>query len=234
MRYLDLRNATNSTLRLNGRENLTTLYLPNGYTEIADKALLGCKHLGGITIPAHVTRIGESAFEDCRSMDSVVFAGNKVETIGDWAFYNCHSLRSLTLPEGVEEIGRAAFFDCTYLNELTLPSTMKKIADNGFAGCEKLGTMYVNALVPPTIEAKTFEDVDRATPVFVPKGTLERYQADEYWSEFFNMAEYEAPTGNLNTAADDDANGLRKVVRDGQVLIIRGDKTYTILGENIQ
>ena len=152
-------------------------------------------------------------------------------TIGDWAFYNCHSLRSLTLPEGVEEIGRAAFFDCTYLNELTLPSTMKKIADNGFAGCEKLGTMYVNALVPPTIEAKTFEDVDRATPVFVPKGTIARYQADEYWSEFFNMAEYEAPTGNLNTAADNDANTLRKILRDGQVLILRGDKTYTILGE---
>ena len=231
VRYLDLRNATNSTLRLNGRENLTTLYLPNGYTEIADKALLGCKHLGGITIPSHVTRIGESAFEDCRSMDSVVFAGNNVQEIGDWAFYNCHSLRSLTLPEGVEEIGRAAFFDCTYLNELTLPSTMKKIADNGFAGCEKMKKMYVNALVPPTIEAKTFEDVDRATPVFVPKGTLERYQADEYWSEFFNMAEYEAPTGNLNTSAEDNTNALRKVLRNGQVLILRGDKTYTILGE---
>ena len=231
VRYLDLRNATNSTLRLNGRENLTTLYLPNGYTEIADKALLGCKHLGGITIPAHVTRIGESAFEDCRSMDSVVFAGNNVQEIGDWAFYNCHSLRSLTLPEGIEEIGRAAFFDCTYLNELTLPSTMKKIADNGFAGCEKIKKMYVNALVPPTIEAKTFEDVDRATPVFVPKGTIARYQADQYWSEFFNMAEYEAPTGNLNTAAEDNTNALRKVLRNGQVLILRGDKTYTILGE---
>ena len=209
-----------------------TLYLPAGLVEIGDYALQNARFLGGITIPAGVTRIGISAFEDCRSMDSVVFAGNNVEEIGAWAFYNCHSLRSLTLPEGVEEVGLAAFYGCTYLKELTIPSTMKKIADNGFAGCEKMQTMYVNALVPPTIEAKTFEDVDRATPVFVPKGTLERYQADEYWSEFFNMAEYEAPTGNLNTAAD--ANGLRKVVRDGQVLIIRGDKTYTILGENIQ
>ena len=213
-------------------KTIETLYLPAGLVEIGDYALQNARFLGGITIPEGVTRIGISAFEDCRSMDSVVFAGNNVEEIGAWAFYNCHSLRSLTLPEGVEEIGRAAFFDCTYLNELTNPSTMKKIADNGFAGCEKMQTMYVNALVPPTIEAKTFEDVNRATPVFVPKGTLERYQADEYWSEFFNMAEYEAPTGNLNTAAD--ANGLRKVVRDGQVLIIRGDKTYTILGETIQ
>ena len=234
--YVDNTNASDSIIRgeYDYVNAVRTLYLPAGLVEIGDYALHNARFLGGITIPAGVTRIGISAFEDCRSMDSVVFAGNNVEEIGDWAFYNCHSLRSLTLPEGVEEIGRAAFFDCTYLNELTIPSTMKKIADNGFAGCEKMQTMYVNALVPPTIEAKTFEDVNRATPVFVPKGTLERYQADEYWSEFFNMAEYEAPTGNLNTAADDDANGLRKVVRDGQVLIIRGDKTYTILGETIQ
>ena len=232
--YVDNTNASDSIIRgeYDYVNAVRTLYLPAGLVEIGDYALQNARFLGGITIPEGVTRIGISAFEDCRSMDSVVFAGNNVETIGEWAFYNCHSLRSLTLPEGIEEVGLAAFYGCTYLKELTIPSTMKKIADNGFAGCEKMQTMYVNALVPPTIEAKTFEDVDRATPVFVPKGTLERYQADEYWSEFFNMAEYEAPTGNLNTAAED--NGLRKVVRDGQVLIIRGDKTYTILGETIQ
>ena len=214
--------------------DIQTVTMPDQLSLICNEAFIGAKYLSQVTIPEGVTSIGRSAFEECRSMDSVIFAGNNVQEIGDWAFYNCHSLRSLTLPEGVEEIGRAAFFDCTYLNELTLPSTLKKIADNGFAGCEKLGTMYVNALVPPTIEAKTFEDVDRATPVFVPKGTIARYQADQYWSEFFNMAEYEAPTGNLNTAADNDANALRKVLRNGQVLILRGDKTYTILGETIQ
>ena len=210
-----------------------TLYLPAGLVEIGDYALFNARFLGGITIPEGVTRIGISAFEDCRSMDSVVFAGNNVQEIGAWAFYNCHNLSQITIPEGVEEIGTAAFYGCTFLSELTLPSTTKKIAQNGFALCSKLQTMYVNALVPPTIEAKTFEDVDRATPVFVPQGTLVRYQADPYWSEFFNMAEYEAPTGNLTPAAN-ETNALRKVVRNGQVLILRGDKTYTVLGEMIQ
>ena len=162
-------------------------------------------------------------------MDSVAFAGKNVETIDDWAFYNCHSLRSISLPEGVETVGEGAFFDCVVLNELTIPSTMQTIADNAFAGCEKIGRMYVNALVPPTIEEKTFDKVNRATPVFVPHGTMELYQADQYWSEFFNMAEYDAPSGNLNISTD-GANGLRKELRDGQVLIIRGDKTYSVLG----
>ena len=113
------------------------------------------------------------------------------------------------------------------------PEHHKKIAQNGFALCSKLQTMYVNALVPPTIEAKTFEDVDRATPVFVPQGTLERYQADQYWSEFFNMAEYEAPTGNLTPAAN-ETNTLRKVLRNGQVLILRGEKTYDLIGQEVE
>ncbi|MGN0235772.1 MAG: leucine-rich repeat protein [Paludibacteraceae bacterium] len=235
--YVDLSAASNTDMSRIAityhSDVLRTYILPNDLEVIDDNALRSCRYLSAITIPAGVTYIGVSAFEDCRSMTSVTFAGNKVETIGDWAFYNCHSLRNLTLPEGVEEVGLAAFYGCTYLNELVIPSTMKKIADNGFAGCERMQMMYVNALVPPTIEAKTFEDVDRETPVFVPRGTIGLYQADEYWSEFFNMTEYDAPTGNLNTAAD-EAKGLRKVVRNGQVLILRGDKTYTVLGETIQ
>ena len=209
-----------------------TFFFPEDVVEIGDFALMNARYLGGVTIPAGVTRIGESAFEECRSLDSVVFAGNNLETIGDWAFYNCHDLKKINLPEGVQEVGKAAFFNCTYLSELTIPSTMQRIADNGFGACAKMQRMYVNALVPPAIEEKTFEDVDRSIPVFVPKGTLERYQGDRYWSEFFNITEYDAPTGILNASAQGEDNA-RKVLRNGQVLIIRGDQTYTVLGDKL-
>ncbi len=209
-----------------------TFFFPEDVVEIGDFALMNARYLGGVTIPAGVTRIGESAFEECRSLDSVVFAGNNLETIGDWAFYNCHGLKKINLPEGVQEVGKAAFFNCTYLSELTIPSTMQRIADNGFGACAKMQRMYVNALVPPAIEEKTFEDVDRSIPVFVPKGTLERYQGDRYWSEFFNITEYDAPTGILNASAQGEDNA-RKVLRNGQVLIIRGNQTYTVLGDKL-
>ena len=231
--YVDNRNSTDSwnytIYQPYYVKTVQTVLLPNAWTKVPDYALTNARSLKAITIPANITCIGVSAFEDCRSMDSVAFAGKNVETIDDWAFYNCHSLRSISLPEGVETVGEGAFFDCVVLNELTIPSTMQTIADNAFAGCEKIGRMYVNALVPPTIEEKTFDKVNRATPVFVPHGTMELYQADQYWSEFFNMAEYDAPSGNLNISTD-GANGLRKELRDGQVLIIRGDKTYSVLG----
>ena len=233
--YVDNTNATDEIIEgeYDHVNVVQTLYLPAGLVEIGDYALQNARFLGGITIPEGVTRIGISAFEDCRSMESVTFAGKKVTEIGAWAFYNCHNLSRITLPEGVEEIGTAAFYGCTFLSELTIPSTTKKIAQNGFALCSKMQKMYVNALVPPSIESKTFEDVDRATPVFVPQGTIERYQADPYWSEFFNMTEYEAPMGNLTPAAN-ETNTLRKVLRNGQVFILRGEKTYDLIGQEVE
>lgn len=205
--------------------------MSEGITSIGEALFYDMQTLSEVTIPSTITEIRVSAFENCRKLKMIHFVANsQLQTIGDWAFYNCHNLRSLTLPEGVTNVGDAAFYGCNYLTEITLPSTMKKVADNAFALCPRMQKMYVNALVPPTIEEKTFEDVDRATPVFVPRGTMERYQADQYWSEFFNMAEYDAPSGNLTISAD-EANGLRKIIRDGQVIILRGDKEYNVMGQ---
>ena len=206
--------------------------MSEGITSIGEALFYDMQTLSEVTIPSTITEIRARAFENCRKLKMIHFAANsQLQTIGDWAFYNCHNLRSLTLPEGVTNVGDAAFYGCNYLTEITLPSTMKKVADNAFALCPRMQTMYVNALVPPTIEAKTFEDVDRATPVFVPRGTIALYQADQYWSEFFNMAEYDAPSGNLNTAVGNDNHALRKVLRNGQVIILRGDKEYNVMGQ---
>ena len=206
--------------------------MSEGITSIGEALFYDMQTLSEVTIPSTITEIRARAFENCRKLKMIHFAANsQLQTIGDWAFYNCHNLRSLTLPEGVTNVGDAAFYGCNYLTEITLPSTMKKVADNAFALCPRMQKMYVNALVPPTIEAKTFEDVDRATPVFVPRGTIALYQADQYWSEFFNMAEYDAPSGNLNTAVGNENHALRKVLRNGQVIILRGDKEYNVMGQ---
>ena len=209
-----------------------TISLPEQLTTICDYAFTNAKHLAAITIPAEVVSIGESAFEDCRLMDSVVFAGNKVQEIGAWAFYNCHNLSQITIPEGVTSIGNGAFYGCAYLKDLVLPSTLEDISDNGFALCAQLRQMTVNAVEPPAVDSKTFENVNRAIPVHVPNGSGKKYRAAAVWQEF-NIVDESEPTGNLSTSAD-EANGLRKFVRDGQVLIIRGNEVYTVLGETIQ
>ena len=248
---LDLAAATNTTLSdeaFKGCYNLQTLVLPAQLTSIPYMAVADCKALQAITIPATVEEIDNSAFENCRSIRSITFEGaaapengganfapaaatSALWRIGNWAFYNCHLLQHLTIPESVTEIGDAAFYGCTYLEDMTLPSSMRKIGDNTFALCSKLQKIHVRALVPPIICAKTFYDVNRAIPVYVPDEAVADYKADTYWQEFNIVGESNTPMGIENTNSEINAQGVQKRLHNGQVLIIRGDKTYTLLGE---
>ena len=237
--YLDLFNSDDWVIKGDRYDSgiiktFRTLILPEYLEEIGDYALNNARYLGGIIIPAGVTRIGDGAFEDCRSMDSVVFAGKALREIGDWAFYNCHSLKTINIPEGVTEIGKAAFFDCAYLKEITLPSTTQTIADNAFGQCQKVGKMTVNAAVPPMVEAETFEDIDRSIPLYVPMGTALQYKEAEYWCEFFNVIEYNAPSAVENTNSPTSKVNSQKLLRNGQLIIIRDGVEYNTLGAKIQ
>ena len=202
---------------------LETAKLPKELDIIGHRAFENCRMLQEITIPATVTEIDDSAFDNCRSLSAVHFGGSTEEQaddpaasqcalqrIGNWAFYNCHQLQELNIPEGVTEIGDAAFYGCSYLEDLVLPSSLLTIGDNCFSLCSKLGRIIVNAAVPPVVEAKTFYEVDRSIPVYVPKGSLEAYKADAYWSEFRLLDD--DPATVLSPEADNSgcyaANGM--------------------------
>jgi len=233
--YADLSKATNTTMEGSPEtmvyDNCRTMILPEGLEVIGADALRGFMRLKDITIPAGVTEIGRRAFEDCRSLQFVTFAGTALRTVNDWAFYNCHNLRTLSLPEGVTTIGLAAFYGCSYLTDLSLPSTLQSIDDSGFGLCSRIQTISVRAKVPPTINAKTFEGVDRKITVTVPTGTKALYTDAPYWQEFFNITE--ESTGTDATTAN-DYETVRKIVRNGQVLILRGGKTYTLTGVEVE
>ncbi len=212
--------------------NLESLVLPSQLETIPYMAVAECVKLKSISIPATVTTIEDRAFENCRMLSSVTFSKNGALTrIGNWAFYNNHELTNLVIPEGVTEVGHAAFYGCTYLKEMTLPSTVQDIADNGFALCAKLQKIHVEATTPPTIQAKTFFDVNRQIPVYVPDNAVEAYKADPYWQEFNIIGKSNAPSA-VDNISSPDAN-THKLLRDGQLLILRDGKTYTITGQKL-
>ena len=212
--------------------NLESLVLPSHLETVPYMAVAECVKLKSISIPATVTAIEDRAFENCRMLSSVAFAENGALTrIGNRAFYNNHELTNLVIPEGVTEVGHAAFYGCTYLAEMTLPSTVREIADHGFALCAKLQRMNVDALVPPTVAARTFEEVNRSIPVYVPDEVVPAYQAAPVWQEFNIQGKSNAPS-----ALDDISSPIsnnQKLLRDGQLLILRDGKTYNIMGAEI-
>ena len=44
-----------------------------------------------------------------------------VTAIGDYTFYNCSKLASITLPDGITSIGKGAFYNCNALTGFTVP-----------------------------------------------------------------------------------------------------------------
>ena len=108
--------------------------IPNSVTSIGDGAFYNCESLQSITIPNSVTKIGNRAFSGCGSLQSITIP-NSVTKIGDGAFYWCNSLQSVTIPNSVTKIGDEAFSWCESLQSVTIPSSVTKIGDGAFSGC---------------------------------------------------------------------------------------------------
>jgi hypothetical protein len=115
---------------------------------------------------------------------------------------------------------------------MVLPSSVQTIGDNTFALCAKLTKITCNAVTQPTTEAKTFFDVKRQIPVYVPDEAVSAYENDTYWQEFNIQGQSEAPQGVEEVQSDQLQS--TKLLRNGQILILRGDKIYTVQGQEVK
>ena len=92
---------------------------------------------GIITFNGELTTIGGYAFLDCPSLTSVTIP-DSVTTIGDRALRNCSSLTSVTIGDSVTTIGNEAFFNCSSLTSVTIPDSVTTIGSGTFASCHSL------------------------------------------------------------------------------------------------
>ena len=237
LQTIDLSSTTSDALpekAFYGYRKLENLSLSSGIATIPYMVAAECLHLKSVNIPATVEVIDERAFENCRLLSEVNFAeGGALTEIGNWAFYNCHELKNVVIPEGVTNVGYAAFYGCTYLKEITLPSTLVAVADNGFALCEKLEKINVKAAIPPVVDARTFENVDRMIPVVVPTESVAAYRSAPVWQEF-NIQGKDPVMSDVENIGSDNGYGVMdngKILRNGQLIIIRDGVEYNTLGQ---
>ena len=116
--------------------------IPDSVTSIGDGAFEDCWSLQSVTIPDSVTSIGDLAFYDCRSLHSVTIP-DSVTSIGESAFEGCSSLQSVTIPDSVTSIGDSAFEFCDSLHSVTIPDSVTSIGDDAFHECLSLQSVTI-------------------------------------------------------------------------------------------
>lgn len=106
-------------------------------TRIGEFAFNDRRSITSVALPDSVTAIQYSAFKGCTQLTTITL-GNSVTKIGYGAFYGCSSLTSIVLPDSVTTIDSGAFNGCSSLESVTLGNGVVSIGTGAFAHCANL------------------------------------------------------------------------------------------------
>ena len=87
----------------------------NGIVQIGDSAFENCFSLNKVAFGSNFKKMGQKAFCNCTALQSIDF--NMTASIGDGAFANCSTLPTVSLPVALTELGTAAFYGCSALTD---------------------------------------------------------------------------------------------------------------------
>lgn len=134
---------------------LTEIEIPNNVDSIGLRVFGGCKDLRSIVVasenPKYDSRNNCNAIIETTSNTLISGCKNtlipsSVTSIGDYAFYRCSNLSSITIPNNVTSIGKNAFYYCSSLTSIEIPNSVSKIGENAFVECSSLISVYIDDL----------------------------------------------------------------------------------------
>lgn len=164
-----------------------------------------------VFINSGITSIGQYAFYNCINLTSVSISSG-VTTIKPYAFQGCSSLSSVTIPSGVTTINYYAFRNCTSLTSVTIPSSVTSLGDETFynTGLTDVYVSWTTAEAIPQWYSMVETNQAKNITLHVPCGTAEYYLAKAGWNNC-NIRGGCNTTYTLTVASDNTAFGLVQI-----------------------
>ena len=95
-----------------------------------------------IIIENGVTTIGNFAFQEFTSLKSVSIP-DTVTAIGQNSFYSCSALESVILPDSLATIAEYAFYNCSALESIVILNSVTSIGNSAFVKCSALQSISI-------------------------------------------------------------------------------------------
>ena len=135
---------------------LQTVTVGNGAQSIGFGAFEGCTSIRAMTLPfvgatpnenTYLGYIFGAAHPDFakgfypQNLSRITLS-DACQTLGNYAFFECESLKEVVIPTGLTSIGVRAFYGCISLWSIRLPDTVTTIRELAFANCDAL--IFIN------------------------------------------------------------------------------------------
>ncbi|MFR9648740.1 MAG: leucine-rich repeat protein, partial [Rikenellaceae bacterium] len=140
-----------------------------------------------ISLPSNVTSIGQYAFYGCSSLATVSCAeGQAITSLANYAFYGCSALSDsslATLTASAVSLANSAMRSCTSLTYFVAPATLLTYAGNVFNSCSALAYADFTAY-PLTATLKSFASsiFPGTTKILLPAGCFADTSCELYTS----------------------------------------------------
>ncbi len=216
---IDMTNVDIETIPVKAFTNTSIRFIdfPTKLKTIGDNAFDNRFLTGPLVLPEGLDSIGKEAFQ--KNFITEVTIPESVRAIGQSAFYDNQSLKSVTLNNRMETINRSLFNYCKKLAVVRGGKNVKIVDQTAFAGCDSLRS--ISDITPVTINSSAFYNCRKLESL-----NFSRIKSIGYESFYncFGLKEADLTTlTSINGRSFIGCTGLKKVTLGNDITTIKSE-----------
>ena len=211
--------SDDGTFTISGTGNMPDFHIP-----VAAPWYHDLVKIKKVVIEDGVTSIGDYAFYHCSSLTSITIP-NSVKSIGNYAFISCSGLTSVTIPNSVTSIGGNAFYGCTSLTSVTIPNSVTSIGNYAFTCSGLISITIPNSVT--SIGNHAFVDCSGLTSITFKATTPPKFGIFAFYSVDKSISVY-VPSISIDAYKEALKDfGSSNIQANPKQIFLKGSEEYT-------